>query len=64
VSRTKKVFLINNLAQVVLEFSSIKEMKEWAKKHNDKIKQSPLTDNWYYTEDFSVIPPCYPDVLD
>ena len=50
------VYLIENDGQVVLEFPSVKKMREWAKKHGHKVRKSPLGGNWYYTEAMVILP--------
>lgn len=50
------VYLIENDAHVVLEFPSVKKMREWAKKHGYKVRKSPLSENWYYTEATVILP--------
>ena len=50
------VYLIENNSQVVLEFPSVKKLREWAKKHGYKVRKSPLSEDWYYTEAVTVLP--------
>jgi GH35 family endo-1,4-beta-xylanase len=62
--RAIKSYLIDNFKQKIYEFDSIRKLKEFAKKHNMEIKKSPLDNNVFYTEDYSVIPPVFNDVKD
>jgi hypothetical protein len=62
--RAVKCYLIDNFSHKVYGFNSIRKLKEFAKKHYMKIKKSPLDENVFYTEDYSVIPPVFDDVKD
>ena len=47
-----KWFLIENNSHNIYEFSSLKELKKFAKANNLKIRQSPTTERCYYTESY------------
>jgi hypothetical protein len=52
----RTVILIENISQQAHRFNSISELKDFAKKHDLKIKRSPMSDTQeietYYTEGF------------
>ena len=49
-------YIIENNSQRVFSFKTLKELREFAKKNNIKIKKSPLKPNWYYTESYVILP--------
>lgn len=59
--RSKEAILIENNSQRALVFGSIKELKEYARKHGWKIKRSRWASEWmglevYYTENYTILP--------
>jgi len=50
-----KAYLIENNSHKILEFDSIKKLKEWAKKSGWKIKRC-YENNWFYTESYVILP--------
>jgi len=60
VSKHIKAFLIENNSQRVLGFSSVRELKEWARKRGYEVRRSPASD-WlgrevYYTICYVILP--------
>jgi len=54
-------FLIENNSQKIFEFKTKKELREFAKKHNLKIKKSPISNFTYYTEGYVELPTGFSD---
>jgi sialic acid synthase SpsE len=52
----QKWSLIENNAQVMLEFDTLRELKEYARKHGWEIKKSPTDNRCYYTESYVILP--------
>jgi hypothetical protein len=51
-----KWVLIENNSQSVIEFSSLKELKAYAKQNGYRIHRSPTKENCYYTESYVYLP--------
>ena len=57
----KQWFLIENNSHKVLQFLTYKSLKLWAKENGFKIKKSPMSDRWYYTEAHIYLPTGFKD---
>mgnify|MGYP000704588791 CR=1 FL=1 len=51
-----KSYLIENNSHRIIEFKSERSLKKWVKENGLVIRHSPLTEHFFYTEEYTVLP--------
>ena len=54
--RKQSWYLIDNDKQEAMIFPSLKLLKEYARKHDLKVKRSPMNPYCFYTESWVILP--------